>query len=454
VRTACSSANGHVVAEPSNELEGDGRVSRLEAESSAVVISHRVGLSTALPFVEALHNHGRHVRVYCLGDFAEQVRSLLPDHVEVVERSQISTPRRAGALRTATFALSNFDPGANPGQRQDFAHRSATGARLRSGILAVTRRLSPSRLNAVAGSIGGIGTRALPERDLWIVSFLTEPSLALRSGQRVITLIDSWDHPVRRTAGYPTDTVVGWNMDLALDWKDIQGARSAIAGAPLKLRYAADSYPLAPCTDKRLMFAVGTSSHTPGWQDAELRLAELVCRAAEKAGWEVLLKLKPTGGQQDWFEFARRWPNVEMTHERDAPTPMDYFLDDEYNETRLGELRRVRAVVNTVTTFGLDASCAGVPVLQLAGLRGAGLSGLASAQENFHIQKYLLRDRSNVLVVDEDDGESTLAAWLMDPDDRAHRYAENLRSWLVPESGFDDAIDRAVGRVLHGGSET
>ncbi len=297
------------------------------------------------------------------------------------------------------------------------------------------------------GALGDLVRGPIPEKNVWVVSFLTEPTLALGRRHRVITLVDSWDHPVRRTAGYRSDVVVGWNQDLANDWADVQGAKAAIEGAPLKLRYAADRYPIEPCADRRFMFAVGTSAHTPEWQAAELRLAELVCAAADDAGWEVLLKLKPTGGQEDWVAFSEHWSNVEISDEADAPTPMDYFLDDDYNNRRLADLVRVRFVVNSVTTFGLDAALAGRPVLQLSELAGAGLVGLKSAQRNYHIRKYLL-SQDHTFRVTEGDLRNDLGIWLRNPDDRATLYSQHLRGWLLPGGGFDTAVDRAVERAL------
>jgi hypothetical protein len=198
------------------------------------------------------------------------------------------------------------------------------------------------------------------------------------------------------------------------------------------------------------MFAVGTSSHTPAWQAAELRLAELVCEAAAEAGWSVMLKLKPTGGQEEWLEFDDRWSNVEIAGERESLGPMDYFLDDAYNAERLEQLAKVEFVLNTVTTFGLDAACAGVPVLQLADLTGPGLSGLQSAQRNYHIQKYLLRDRPHLFNFTEAEGSRDLASWLTEPDARAHEYSSALRQWLVPDCGFDVAVKKAVEAVIYG----
>ncbi len=386
---------------------------------------------------------GQTVRMYCLGDFADQARSLVPDVVDVVDSHGVSVPLWSTLAKKTVFALSNFDPGANSDQRQTFDHRSSGSARLRQEILKQTRRVPPRRLNQAVGALGNLVRGPIPERNVWVVSFLTEPTLALGRQHKVITLVDSWDHPVRRTAGYRSDVVVGWNQDLANDWADIQGAGAALEGAPLKLRYAADRYPIEPCADQRFMFAVGTSAHTPDWQEAELRLAELVCAAANDAGWEVLLKLKPTGGQEDWVAFSERWPNVQISDEVDAPTPMDYFLDDDYNNRRLADLVRVQFVVNSVTTFGLDAALAGMPVLQFSDLSGPGLVWLKSAQRNYHIRKYLL-SQDHTFRAAEGEIRSRLADWLRKPDDRATLYSQNLRAWLLPDAGFDAAVERAV----------
>ena len=419
------------------------------ASPIAMVLAHRVGLGTAIPYSKALIDAGRAVNLYCLGDFDSLAEKVMPAEVGVIPRAEFQVPaRRSRAINTAVYGLSSLYPGVNPDQRQSFEHRNGAGADWRRRIISATKRVDPRHVNRLASACSPLLGTALKERDIWVISSLHEPSLALAPKARVVTLIDSWDHPVRRTAGYRTDIVVGWNRDLAMDWVQFQGASVALAGAPLKLKYAADVYPQDLSERPVLMFAVGTSTYSPEWQKGEMRLAELVFQAASDAGWGVVLKLKPTGGQEEWLALGAQYPDVSVSSAPGASGATDYFLDSEYNLTRLRELSGVRLVVNTVTTFGLDAACAGIPVLQLAGLGGSGLSGLASAQRNYHLQKYLLSEPDAVMWVDEDNVRQRLKQWLLSPDRLAASYSAKLRDWLLPEEGFERAIERAVLQAL------
>ena len=422
----------------------------MKEKGVAFVISHMVGLGTAIPYVRALEAEGRTVRVYCLGDFQEIASELLPG-TEVVPLGVLRLPRRLSrVVAKLQYGLSSFDPGLNSTSRQQFEHRSSLGSRARKSVLSATRRFKAKTINRISRRVFATFLKipSISEREIWVVSFLLEPLIAITKGARVCTLMDSWDHPVRRVAGYETDVVIGWNRPLAEDWIEYQGGQHAVVGAPLRLQYAAEAYPLAPCANQTLMYAVGTSSHSGPWETGELRLAELVCDAASDAGWEVVLKLKPTGGQDAWRALGARYAHVSFTEEREALGPMHFYLDPTYNAGRLEALRNVACVVNAVTTFGLDAACAGVPVLQLAGLRGPGLAGIAAAQKNYHLQRYLLSDPDLVFEVEEAQLRCDLAAWLADPDQRAVKYAATLRGWIVGDDDIDLAVRHATSRAM------
>ena len=414
----------------------------------ALVVSHLVGVDTARHYATSLIDAGRTVRVYCLGPFADSARELMPAGTEVVERSAIAISARLSRVAAqAVYLFADFDPGLNITQRQRFEHRSALGAGMRRTALRLARRVSAKRMNSLSRALLGRGTPVIPESHIWVVSFLTEPLMAMNQDAQVCTILDSWDHPVRKPAGYRSDVVIGWNRDLAEDWVEFQGADRAISAAPVKLRYAAEAWPLETSSAPRLMYAVGTSSHTPEWERAELALVELICEAARSASWDVMLKLKPTGGQEAWQQFPGRFAHVTVTEETDALNPMHYFLDDAYNAKRLEQLGQVQLVLNAVTTFGLDAACAGVPVLQLAGLTGDGLAGLRAAQRNYHLVKYLLSD-ADVFQVDEGEFAGKLSHWLMAPDRCAVDYSRRLRSWLVSSASFERSIAEATAAAL------
>lgn len=146
------------------------------------------------------------------------------------------------------------------------------------------------------------------------------------------------------------------------------------------------------------MYAVGTSSNTdrPDWYRDELELIEALCEATGQAGWSLLIKPKPNGRTGDFDHLAAAYPHVEVGLYRDAPSALDYYLDDEYNRCRLEELEQCDLVVNCWTTFALDAAAAGKPVLQLDARSVVGWPALKLGLENYHLSNYIL-SRSNTL---------------------------------------------------------
>ena len=422
--------------------------------SAAVVISHRIGLSAAAPYVGELTRLGYRVVVYCLGDFDDTARALWPDPaLRVLGPNHLAKPWWASLHQSAALTLSTLHPGLNPDQRPMWPNRSAVGRSARRSIRWLLSRLNPVTVNRWLQASASIATSVFEEDVVFVITTSTQPWLHAAGRVPTISVLESWDHPVRKTAGYQTDVVISWNRDLGDDWIRYQGANVAFVVGPWKLEYAINAFPLSasskPDRQPRLMYAVGTGSETPAWYEAETQLIDLVAEAASDAGWQVTLKLKPNGSRSDYLEIVDRHPHVRVTDEQSSPNPMDYHLDKRYNQTRLEELAAVDLVINSVTTFALDAACAGVPVLQLAGFRGDGLTGIRSASRNYHLTTYLMNDPTMVLTVDSTTIRDELGAWLRKPDLRAVEYSSRVRTWLVPEDGMETSLRNAVAAALN-----
>lgn len=421
--------------------------------SAAVVISHRIGLSAAEPYVGELTRLGYRVVVYCLGDFDDTARSLWPDPaLRVVGPKHLTRPWWASLHQSAAMTLSTLHPGLNADQRPMWPNRTAVGRSARRLIRWLLSRLDPVTVNRWLQASASKAASVFEEDVVFVITTSTRSWLHAAGHVPTISVLESWDHPVRKTAGYHSDVVISWNRDLGDDWIRYQGAKAAFVGGPWKLEYAITAFPLSasskPDDGPRLMYAVGTGSETPAWYEAEIQLIDLVAEAARDAGWQVTLKLKPNGSRSDYLEIVDRHPHVRVTDEQSSPNPMDYHLGEEYNKTRLGELAEVDLVINSVTTFALDAACAGLPVLQLAGFKGEGLTGIRSAAKNYHLQKYLLNDARQVLMVDGSTLRCDLAEWLRNPDRRAIDYSARLRAWLVPDDGMAATLRTAVASAL------
>ncbi len=423
------------------------------AWSAAIVVSHRIGLSAASPYVEELIRLGFEVVIYCLGDFEQTARSLWPNPtVRISGSDALSDPKWAALHRRAAESLSRLQPGLNPDQRPNWSHRSMPARRALRLTRRMLSRFDANTVNRWLSTSAAKASSVFTEDVVFVVTTSTRPWLHAAGNKPTISVTESWDHPVRRTAGYRTNVVLGWNRDIGDDWVQFQGADASFVAGPWKLAYAIDAFPLsttsADSDRPRLLYAVGTSSATPQWFNAEYRLIELVADAACDAGWDVTLKLKPNGKRSDYADIAERYDNVRLTDEKSSPNPMDYHLGDAYNQQRLRDLADADLVINAVTTFALDAACAGVPVLQLAEFAGDELSGIRSASRNFHLQKYLLNDPLQVFSVDSSTFRMDLSEWLRDPDRRAANYTARVREWLVPDSSLSATLRTAVSSAL------
>ncbi len=100
------------------------------AWSAAIVVSHRIGLSAASPYVEELIRLRFEVVIYCLGDFEQTARSLWPNPtVRISGSDALSDPKWAALYRRAAESLSRLQPGLNPDQQPNWSHRSMPARR-------------------------------------------------------------------------------------------------------------------------------------------------------------------------------------------------------------------------------------------------------------------------------------------------------------------------------------
>ena len=311
-------------------------------------------------------------------------------------------------------------------------------------------KLSSRALNRLLGRwIGPWLDNPFPTRRVIAVSHVTTPHLLCASRLEVTTLNESWDHAGGKCAGYPSRAVIAWNEDIGRDWKRFQGAEEVLIGFPVKLAYAYESAPVSTGRPPRTaMYAVGTCATELDWYTEELKLMEAVCVATEEAGWNLIIKPRPAGPQPDLPEFAQRFRHVQLGQSTTVLGTRDYYLDADYNRVRLEEVRSCTVVINAITTFCLDAACAGVPVLQLDLRESKVYESLAHAQDNYHLSTYLLQHDSLCLHVSATDtGSEQLSGYLRHPDERSTAFRDTMRSWIIPNVAVSQRISTVVDRL-------
>lgn len=410
-------------------------------QEGSIYLSSLNGIETAIIWAKAYLDVGVVPYVCIPARIVEDVRPLLRMHDLI---PFVLEPLSAGERGWASMhsALCNYASSLVMGDNIDNALLSAPTDRWRRGIVYRLRRfpIKPSSrvVNQICGALFSRKTaRRFPTRHVLVVSFPETPLILCHGAVIVDTIVDSWDHSVRRTAGYPTRTAIAWNRDLAEDWQTYQGARALALGPPVKLQYALTSgTPATTLGARTLLYPVATTSHYEAWLNEELKVIDVICSAAGKAGWQVLLKPKPMSRASDLAPLLGRYSGVRFGAFHESRGPLDYHLNDAYNRTRLGELRESCLVVNTVSTFGLDAACAGVPLLQLdlGGLHD--LPSLSAAARNHHLRTWLYPNARDSVIrpVNMADFALKMEEWLRLSDlDPARRASARLRTWVDAE---------------------
>jgi hypothetical protein len=282
------------------------------------------------------------------------------------------------------------------------------------------------------------------------------PHLLGLKSQKVVTVMESWDHAVKKPNGYASDMVFAWNSSLREDWIARQHDHLVHVFWPLKLRYAKNTELVGggscDSIDERkfCVYCVTATRRfsSPLIIELEKRLIRDLSKATALAGWDLLIKPRPNGEFGEFDDVLKEFPNARIgfVQSQKVDMPANYFLDDEYNATRFAEVSGAEFIINAFTTFGLDAAAANLPVLQID-IRGAiGYSASTFYYENDHIKKYLLTD--NYVLKLTGDLVDGFTHYLSNPNDFPVKYSKALKRWLFTEDSETEAIERLIEEVL------
>ncbi len=434
---------------------------------STVYVSSTNAFGTARAVADAMARTGRPVFVVCPIRILTAAAVAFGGFPVLPLASERNAAQASRLQDEAAFWLSSLVPGANPDnvllQLGKRARRKTPAHRLLASIRANWKRSMPLLPGPAANaaiakglSLLRLGT-AFPTRHVVAISFPDHRAVLTDERLTVDTVLDSWDHPVRRSAGYLSRYVVAWNAELGHEWVRWQGAKEVLIGYPARLGYALRANPLRRGNEpglRRLLLPVATSHNVPRWFEDEMVLFEDIVQAAHSAGWTVVIKPKPSTLAGELAHWKGR-AGVELgsfSHSANPGSSLDYVLDDDVNRRRLEELASVDLVVSTVTTFGLDAAAAGVPVLQLALENAEAYPGIASAGRNAHLLRYLSSLPEAIRLganrqANRDGMRASLDGW----ESTAMNTSKRLHDWLSRDLGGrreDECWDQAVSMMV------
>lgn len=356
----------------------------------AVYVSWRNGLPAARALCETLRRDGDDPVIFLAPglDPAD-----LPDEPNT---SVVRTTRRDRMANDAAAVLIRSLTSLALGDNARLPDEFRPSNRIVAAAHAVLRRIprvSPRTLNrAVSILTSFVVSDAFRTNEVYAVAPVSFPVLLNRRGTKITAVIDSWDQPIRRTAGFVADEAVAWNLDLAEDWRRIQGCSSTGTMPATRLEYALALRRSTPAEINHkgyFLYPMATTAQRRAWYEGELRLVEAICAATADSGRELLLKPKPNSGSGDLESIAARFPHVRVGSYLSETRSSDWLITRSYDEARLSEMAGAYCVISTATTFALDAATAGVPIMQLDIRNIAELGQFADAAHNAHLVRHL-----------------------------------------------------------------
>jgi hypothetical protein len=298
-----------------------------------------------------------------------------------------------------------------------------------------------------------------PTKKILLVTPTITPWLLTARGVDVYTIVGSWDHPVKiNAAGYTSKVVFSWNYDLAGDWEKYQGDSNSELCYPLPFKYVIDHSPQSISFDNNrgwLMYPFtwqSTATNRETLFNEECVFVKLLCEVACELKYNLFLKPKPNDkfGSLDSFKV---YDNVRIGTYNQFCKKGDFQLNQDYNNIRLKELDSTRLVFNISTTFGLDSSLYGLPVLQLY-FRSMKQFPAITARHNdsIHINRYILKNTKFLFTIDDQSAvKEQLRNYFQDQDSllmKSREFSTLLRKWILPNETMDQAVSRVVDRIL------
>ncbi|QDT59162.1 hypothetical protein SV7mr_16690 [Stieleria bergensis] len=274
-----------------------------------------------------------------------------------------------------------------------------------------------------------------------VVTRPTERLIFTNRRTKVISVMESWDHPSKDPLGFTSDLVITWNSETANAWQEYQGDQNVQIGYPTKLAYA-----LEACRNslsdrpgiKQLLYPMTfCSTSGRGQFEEEIRFVEMLARSLQQAGLKLNVKPKPNSVEGELSRLKMHCSNVSIGA-YNRPCSNTYQLTELYNEVRLQELRQADGVINLGTTFALDSAAYGLPVLQLELQYRDEFPALTKISSYDHLKStFLARPELTLKVTNVDSFKSlaTKASVQNLFDERAFDFSSMLYHWII--SGVD-----------------
>lgn len=433
-------------------------------EAVSAVLDYRINFFALEPVLRGLHEAGCPLDLYCSDNIVDFVRKAFPsERVTIFSIDKIRGSMKFWTTFHRAWRLLLTDPNFSTSSRYQ-ADRELKSKDWRKRFLFRVAEHFPKMqgpgINSFMAATVGRGVpkvfrtrKVLSPSRTWVPEFLCKRDL------EVFTMIESWDHPGKFPAGFVSKCAFSWTKSIGEDWVRYQGDKEYQVGFPMKHRYVVEhvqQFGPRKATEnggsRMIMYAPasnGQTSNKPLFRE-EMEYMNEICEAARKHNYKVFIKPKPQGNTRDFDVLADRHPNVILgTYKDSGARPEDYYLDAEYNQQRIKELSQCDLMINSGTTFGIDAAVFGLPVVQTDFRKSTRYLTTAKSFYSYHLEKYILDHPGETLPISGDARVfDVLDAYFANPDDRATRFSNRVRSWIYTDEKFPAAMSRIVGRIL------
>lgn len=298
-------------------------------------------------------------------------------------------------------------------------------------------------------------------KDVVLVVTLTGfPYLIANRKIKKVTIMESWDHPVKMPFYHVPKRTYTWNADLKKDISEYQEIKNIELIFPLKFRYVVEFAQseenllfsqlkskkyiddLKEVNAQTMMYIVSTSARNPKGFEGEMDLVRQLVNYTAEHGIHLYIKPKPNGLDGEFDEF-KSFKNVQIGIYGKGEQSED-MLDDEYHLYRYLLLKKCGLVVNVFTTFVLEAVILKKPVLQFT-IKGVN-SLFAEYTNNPHLKNYLLCHPE----VRAWDGTDESMKNIMDEAIHSkitNEYSERIRKWILSGDSLELSINKITNEL-------
>lgn len=289
--------------------------------------------------------------------------------------------------------------------------------------------------------------KRLSNTKLYTTTLFDMNYLLSQSSLEIYTYVESWDHLYKLPIGYIPHKVFLWNKALSKEWEYYQGKSTTITSMSFKHEYAnIKSYKNS--NNNVYIYPMSSSSKSNNiLYNEETLLVHKLCKYfSRKNNINLLIKPKPNTPKHE-LNCYLKYKNIKIGKYNSNASHKFYEFSEEYNNSRILEMRSACAIINFATTYLFDAALYGLPVYQLK-INDPKFHRLNNVGP--HIKRNLFTNEEYFLNVNDlSQLDSILDKIISDPISKANaiNFSKYIKSWLRDDLTMDEHIE-AISREI------